>query len=164
VTAYAVAPWVNLFLGGMGASAALLGLIFVGMSINLVKITAEPTLSERGLEAIVLLASVLLVSIVTLVPQPRQALGIEVTVLGLCQIAVPGLIYAFVLRNIAPRYRRSFLLHVALGAAAAVPVVVAGASLWLEAGGGLYWLVLAMLFAFVASITEAWVLLVEIVR
>jgi len=164
VTAYTVEPWTNLFLGGMGASAALLGLIFVGMSINLVKITAQPGLAERGLEAIVLLASVLLVSIVTLVPQPRPALAIEVTALGLGQVVTLALVYAAVLRAMDRRYRRSFLLHVALGALAAAPVVVAGATLALETGGGLYWLVPAILFAFVGSISEAWVLLVEIVR
>jgi hypothetical protein len=41
---------------------------------------------------------------------------------------------------------------------------VAGASLIAGAGGGLYWLVLALVFVFISTTTRAWVLLVEVMR
>ena len=48
--------------------------------------------------------------------------------------------------------------------AAILPIVVAGASLLLGAGGGLYWLVPGMAFSLVVAVVNAWVLLVEVVR
>ena len=44
------------------------------------------------------------------------------------------------------------------------PVIVAGISLTFESGGGLYWLIPSLAFSFMAAITSAWVLLVEILR
>ena len=43
-------------------------------------------------------------------------------------------------------------------------MIAGGISLLFSAGGGLYWVVPAMLFATVAAIIGAWVLLVEIIR
>ena len=44
------------------------------------------------------------------------------------------------------------------------PVAVAGLSLLLEAGGGLYWLVPSLVLGFLVAVSSAWVLLVEIHR
>jgi hypothetical protein len=63
--------------GTDGASAALAGLVFVGISINLDKIVALRGIPEQGLEAIGLLFSVLVMSTLVLVLQPVLALGIE---------------------------------------------------------------------------------------
>ena len=41
---------------------------------------------------------------------------------------------------------------------------VAGISLAATTGGGLYWLVLALLAAYVGALANAWVLLIEILR
>jgi hypothetical protein len=41
---------------------------------------------------------------------------------------------------------------------------MAGLSLVGQAGGGLYWLVPAVLLAFIAALADAWVLLIQIVR
>ncbi len=49
-------------------------------------------------------------------------------------------------------------------AAFALPLVAAGLTLILGAGGGLYWLVPAMILGFGGAVLNAWVLLVEIVR
>ena len=43
-------------------------------------------------------------------------------------------------------------------------VIVAGASLVAQAGGGLYWLVPATVFMIVAGLVNTWVLLIEILR
>ena len=43
--------------------------------------------------------------------------------------------------------------------------ILAGAiSLLLLAGGGLYWFVPAMVLGFIGAVTNAWVLLIEILR
>ena len=45
-----------------------------------------------------------------------------------------------------------------------LPFLVAGASLLLRAGGGLYWLVPGIVFCLVVAVLNAWELLIEIVR
>ena len=47
---------------------------------------------------------------------------------------------------------------------AVIPIIVAGVSLIAGAGGGLYWLVPALVFVFVTTTVRAWVLLVEVMR
>jgi hypothetical protein len=54
--------WGELFLAGAGASAALAGLLFVAMSINLERILQGAGLPGRAGEAIVLLVAVLVFS------------------------------------------------------------------------------------------------------
>ena len=51
-----------------------------------------------------------------------------------------------------------------LSQAATLPVLIAGVSLLLEAGGGLYWLVPGVLFSLIVAVFNTWVLLVEILR
>jgi hypothetical protein len=45
-----------------------------------------------------------------------------------------------------------------------LPTTVAGISLMLEASGGLYWMVPALITGFLTAVTGVWVLLVEIHR
>jgi hypothetical protein len=45
-----------------------------------------------------------------------------------------------------------------------VPLVVGGASVLAESGGGLYWIVAGIVLAVVGAVSNAWVLLVEILR
>src|SRR6202000_238527 len=66
--AYDPTEWHDLFVAVAGASAALLGLLFVAVSINLERILAYKGLPERALETLLLLLGVLLISIVGLMP------------------------------------------------------------------------------------------------
>jgi hypothetical protein len=45
-----------------------------------------------------------------------------------------------------------------------VPYLIAGVSLIAEAGGGVYWVLAAILGGIVGGVLNAWVLLVEILR
>jgi modulator of FtsH protease len=62
----------------LGASAALLGLLFVGVSINLTKILGSRDPADRSLLTMILLLIILIVSSLLLVPgQPLNWLGAE---------------------------------------------------------------------------------------
>ena len=81
MNAYTTEGWGELFLADAGASAALAGLLFVAVSINLDRIIALRGLPGAALGAIALLVAVLLVSTFGLVPgQPRWLLAGEVLV------------------------------------------------------------------------------------
>jgi peptidoglycan/LPS O-acetylase OafA/YrhL len=82
--AYEASEWSELFVGVAGASAALAGLLFVAVSINVERIVQFRGLPERALEALVLLLGVLVISIIGLIPgQDHVALGIELLLTGL---------------------------------------------------------------------------------
>ena len=92
--------WGDLFLAEAGASAALAGLLFVAISINLTKILEVRGLVGRAGEAIVLLVAVLIVSTLMLVPdQPRVALGTELLVTGLLAWSILVVIHARAVRG-----------------------------------------------------------------
>src|ERR1700710_93659 len=82
--AYDPSEWTDLFVATAGASAALAGLVFVAVSINLERILAFRGLPERALETLLFLVSALLISVVALVPgQSHVALGVELLVVSL---------------------------------------------------------------------------------
>jgi modulator of FtsH protease len=162
--AYDPSEWHDLFVAAAGASAALAGLLFVAVSINLERILQFEGLPERGLETVALLLGVLLISFVGLVPgQSHVALGAEILVIAVVLIAfICRLPTSYTGPGEVPRswvYTRWTLRLVGT-----VPFLLAGVSLIFEAGGGLYWVVDGIVFAILAAVANAWVLLVEILR
>jgi hypothetical protein len=163
--AYSTAGWESLFVAETGASAALAGLLFVAVSINLARILQGPGLPGRAGEAIALLIAVLVVSTLALVPgQSRAVLGAELLAAGLCAWALQLGIHVRAVRGHVAPSRAVLGGRIVLAQCAALPFVVAGASLLLRAGGGLYWLVPGVVLCLVVAVLDAWVLLVEILR
>jgi len=163
--AYDPTNWTGLFGAEISASAALTGLIFVAVSINLSRILEFPALPGRAFKALFMFVDVLFISTIVLVPgQPVGLLGAELAVLGL------GVLGALVVRDVTtwrltqPEFRQGMVVLASIGAASALATTLAGISLLGHAGGGLYWLVPGVLLAFTAALAEAWVLLIEIVR
>ncbi len=150
-------------MAAVGASAALLGLLFVTMSINLEHILKYPHLPGRAGATLTTLLIVLIVCSFGLAPhQSARALGWEITALTL--VAAVHVTWATV-RKRGPDDPRSWTL----GALSLllIPVLVltgGGVSLVAESGGGLYWILGGTTLTFVAASINAWVLMVEILR
>jgi hypothetical protein len=164
VTAYDASEWTDFFVGAAGAGAALTGLVFVAVSINVERILQFRGLPERALATVLMLLSVVLVSLLGLMPgQTSTALGLELLALSL---VFGGLIF----RLSSPRRAEddrslaqvaSHGLLIALGT---VPLLVGPVSLLAEAGGGLYWIAAGIVLATSGAVANAWVLLIEILR
>ncbi len=164
MTSYQPDSWHDLFVASAGAAAALTGLIFVAVSINLSQILADRRLPIRAAETLSLLLGLLLLSVFMLVPgQGRIALGSEICGLGVVMAAglvtrrlrVPREADEPLTWSLAPRL-------VILGGT--IPMIGAGISVLAGAGGGLYWLVPELILGYAGSIANAWILLVEIHR
>ena len=162
--------WHDFFLAQAGAAGVLTGLVFVGVSINLEKIVSDPSsgLAGRAAEALILLVAVLMASVLVLVPgQGPGVLGAEVLVV---ELAAWGWIVAIQLPRLRDwgtmraDLRGPFVLRVALGQVATLPLVIAGVAVLSVGPGGLYWLMAGTIFSILAALFEAWVLLVEINR
>ena len=162
---YSSGTWSDFASAHIGASSALLGLVFVGLSLNLSAILRAPQLVDRAAEAVVLLGAVLATSTAVLVPaQARLALGLELLVLGGVGLAAVAVLQRRIRETASATPRAAILLRRVCGLGAPVLVSVAGVSLLVEAGGGLYWWPAAIVLAYLGALVGAWVLLVEILR
>ena len=148
-----------------GAAAALVGLLFVAVSINLDNILKSTSmLTARAAETLAILLFVLSSSALALVPQDIELLGAEILV-----IAVP--LTVITVRNQLKFQRQSTdspllwsVSRATASAVALVPGLIAGVCLAAHWSGGFYWLVPTALLGIAGAVYSAWVLLVEIVR
>lgn len=157
--------WDNFAVAQVGASAALAGLVFVGLSVNLARVLQAPGVLGRAGEAIVVLAALLFAASAVIVPgQSLGLLAAELTAIGLVDwLVVVGLQY--VARRIEIEGRpASFAGRIVLGQLATLPFIVAGIALAARGEGGLYWFALGAFGSYAVAFVDAWVLLVEINR
>ena len=160
-----MAPWEAFFAAQLAAAATLAGLLFVGVSLNLAKILANPSLPGRALSGFyLLLANVIIASLMLIPEQPRMASGLEILVVGLALWGMISRLDVAAIRRSTAEYRRYFVRHFLIFQVAAIPYVVGGAIVLAGVGGGLYWVAAAMVLSLFVASTEAWVLLVEINR
>jgi hypothetical protein len=83
MSGYLATAWADFAVAVVGASAALTGLLFVAVSINIEAILATGALTGRALSTMLLFVVPLVVGILVLVPeQPLTALGLELVVTG----------------------------------------------------------------------------------
>jgi hypothetical protein len=91
--AYDPSAWTALFTATDSTSAALTGLVFVAVSINIRAILKGPGLPERALESLILLLGVLAVSSLALIPrQWPTVLGIELATESILRTTAAGLL------------------------------------------------------------------------
>jgi modulator of FtsH protease len=159
-----VDAWVNFGVAVTGASAALIGLLVVALSINLPQIVGSEHLPSRALLALLLLVMPLVAGIMLLVPQTTFAFGVELLVLAV-GVGVWLGVLARPSRRAPEQPPLIWLVDSALPAAA-VTLATLTTGVLLVAGHpvGLFGLPVVVLVGFAGALVGAWVLLVEILR
>jgi hypothetical protein len=165
VTAYDAAGWDGFGTTAATAAATLTGLLFIAVSINLKEILNNAPLPGRAAQTLIFFALPMVAALLLVVPaQARTALGGELIATGVFAGAMALVIDHRAGRSPAePSWSRPLTRIVPMTGSCAC-LIVAGASLPAQAGGGLYWLVPATVFAIIAGLVNTWVLLVEILR
>ncbi len=160
-----VENWHDYLVAQAGAAAALSGLVFVGLSINLDRIIKLPSIVSRAAAAILLLLNVLLISSLLLVPhESLRFLSLQVLIVGGLVWAVVTWLSVASLRGLEDKYRHNVITMAALRQVAMIPLLIGGLLLFTTSLNGMYWLVWAFTLTFIVTMAEAWVILVEIDR
>ena len=75
--------WSDFAVGIAGAGAALTGLLFVAVSINLARVLSLPHIPRRAGQALILLATPVFAAIAMLTPgQPTWGVGVELIIIA----------------------------------------------------------------------------------
>jgi hypothetical protein len=157
--------WTDFFILMGGAAATLTGLIFVGISINLNRIIAIPKLPSRASQALILLVTVLVICALYLVPNQSGCLiGSEVLFIGAVIWTITFRIDLKILYKTDKQYKRQYLMNALFTQLSVLPYIISGIMLLAKGYDGIYWVVPGIIFSFIKSVLDAWVLLVEINR
>ena len=159
------APWVEFFFAVATASAALIGLIVVGLSIHAGYIAGSVTHRSHARATLVVLTATMAVGLVALAPQPPDWAGWEFGLISLGFASINTYNNTKALRQVAWRlpaaaWRRMAIGYViaACGLIGALSIVVGGGQ-----GGGLYWIGLQTIGGLVWAIAGAWRFLIGVV-
>ena len=135
------ANWQAFYTAQLGAAATLLGLVFVGLSINLKTILSYAWLPSRALLALMVLMAILIVASVTLMPgQSDMQLGREVLTIGLIFFAISSGMEVYALSRGNMQHLGRFVGNLILLGLGILPYIVGGVLLALGLASGFYWI------------------------
>jgi hypothetical protein len=144
-----------------GLAGALTGLLFVAVSIKSDVLAKSVSLRSRAAQTLVLFLTSALASILVVAPQPANALGGEL--IGLAMLSGTAL---YVLDRRGGHDQTSgvarFIETKSPNTITAVLFAVAGLTLLIGVGGGLYWLIPAAVASLAGGVINAWLFLVRV--
>lgn len=158
---YTVAAWHSFGDAVATLAGTLTGLLFVAVSIKGSALAGSPNLAARAAQTMVLFGTAVIVSILVVAPQPGAALGAELLVTA----AVSGtamLIFDRRAGEAPDSTVARYLERASPNLLTTVLVGVAGLSFLIKFGGGLYWLIPAVVFGLIGGTTNAWLFLVRV--
>lgn len=161
--AYRADTWQVLYAAVAGSAAALTGLLFIALSLNLRTIIKTPEHTARARETFGGLLGLLVLSVLLLVPgQDRRVLGTELLIGSTALASIAVRLNIQTVRRLAPAKRVRWVLRISLMHLGTVAIIVAGISLIIGQFGGLFWLIPTVLIYLVWSFLNAWLLVVQI--
>jgi len=164
-TGYLASAWSGFGEAVATAAAALAGLLFIAVSINLKQILEFASLPTRAAQTLIMFVTPLIVALLVITPgQARIALATELMATGLVIGGVQLYLDLTAEKGDEVTLWRRMIGAVFPAVFSSGCLVLAGATFAAEAGGGLYWLVPSVLAAIIFGLINVWVLLVEILR
>jgi hypothetical protein len=160
-----ISDWSGFFSANVGASAALVGLVTVAISINLTRILEYEHLPSRAGESLWILAAVLAICEVALFPRISQiAFGAVALALAVASL-IFGARNQWTWSSVEPAVAvHRQVIGATTRLASSLPIGVGGGLLMLQAPEGVIWIASGIVISLAVSVMNAWVLLVEIIR
>ena len=160
-----ISEWSNYLAVQGEAAATLTGLVFVAVSINLMRVISIPGLTGRAAESLIQFFGVLVISTTALVPQKTMVmLGAEILALGAALWLFQTWLQVRYVRLRTGHPRHWVVTRVVQTQFTTVPLMACGALLLSGSPAGFYWLALGLTLSLIAGVASAWVLLIEILR
>ena len=153
-----LAAWQPLFATLAQSAAALIGLLFVAMSIQLDKIMGDALLRLRARNSAIVFIIVFLQAVAIVVPQDLRLAGVQVLVLSLLQLYFPILIVVQATRmkaKVPP-------LRIASGILAGCSTATGSVVLMISQSWGLYLIAAGNVALLVVLVINAWSLMVSV--
>jgi hypothetical protein len=159
------AKWIEFFFTVATASAALIGLIVVGLSIHADYIARSVTHRSHARATLIVLTATMAIGLLALVPQTPTWAGWEFALISLGFASINTYNNTKALRQVGWRLPRAAWQRMAIGYAIAACGLIGGVSIALAdgQGGGLYWIGLQTIAGLVWSIAGAWRFLIGVV-
>jgi hypothetical protein len=164
-----VEDWHDFFVAEVGATAALVGLLFVAMSINIQEILKYPWLPSRGAQTLVILTGALLEGGLALVPAARPVaiatFGVAVVTWTLSLTLVVEYVEGLNAQTQFPLAAAWWRAYVVLAQTATLPAIVGSVLvLFSHDTAGYYWIIAGILITVASAVYNSWILLIEILR
>ncbi len=158
------AAWTEFYFTVAAASAALIGLIVVGLSIHADYIASSLTHRSHAPATLVVLTATMVISLLVLVPQRPTWIGWEVGLVSLGFAARNTYNNMKALQQAGWRLPSAAWRRIAIGYAIAAAGVIGGLSIVIGngQGGGLYWVGLQTIGGLAWAISGAWRFLIGV--
>lgn len=165
-SAHQIEQWRDLYVMLGTSSAALIGLLFVVMSLHLDAIVKNPVFHTRAHNITLHLLTTLVEAALILTPQPTAILGAELVALNLFGLQLPlRFVYAYFYKNPEIGNRGNYSIYRGcINIGAYVFGIAGGASLILHSNWGLYLVTFSYVAFLVSGVLNAWTIMFGIAQ
>jgi modulator of FtsH protease len=160
-----IESWDSFFVAETAAAAALLGLLFVAISISLKQVLEAGGLPDRALGALLILLAILVIGLLLAMPDQTLAfLGTETASVSVVAGVIGVVLGLRGLRQAEKQFRGNFTWNILGSVGALLPILIGGVVLIGGGEVGFYFIGVGMCLSIVKAVSEGWIFLVEINR
>jgi len=157
---YKVSGWENFGVAVAGVGGALVGLLFVAVSVRSTVVSGSRSLSSRAAQTLVLFMTSVVVALILVAPQPHTALGLELVGWAVLSGALMLVLDRRAGHGSSSRAAR-FVERFSPNTITSVLPAITGATFLAKHGGGLYWLLPTIAASLFGGVINAWFFLIS---